>query len=49
MKINDGDKHYFMDLLWRSHHSGKDGEIHAVPEGITTAKEMVNRVILEVP
>jgi hypothetical protein len=48
VKLNDGDKYYFMNLLGRGHHSGKDGAIHADLAGITIAKEMVSRVIVEV-
>ena len=38
----------FMQLLGRGHHSGKHGDIIADLSGITTAKEMVSRVIVEV-
>ena len=48
IKLNDGDKYYFMNLLGRGHHSGKDGKIHSDLSGITTAKEMVSRIIIEV-
>jgi hypothetical protein len=40
--------YYFMQLLGRRHHSGKDGKIHTDLSGITTAKEMVSRIIVEV-
>lgn len=45
--LNGGDKYYFMTLLGRGHHSGKDGKIHTDLSGITTAREMVNRIIVE--
>lgn len=40
--------YYFMSLIGRGHHSGKDGDIHSDLSGITTAKEMVSRIIVEV-
>ena len=48
VKLNDGGRYYFMDLVGRGHHSGKDGDIHLDLSGITTAKEMVSRIIVEV-
>lgn len=47
VSLNDGEPYYFMNLLGRWHHSGKDGEIHTDLLGITTAKEMVSRIIVE--
>lgn len=40
--------YYFMSLKGRGHHSGIDGDIYTDVDGITTAKEMVSRVIVEV-
>ncbi|NET35063.1 MAG: DUF4405 domain-containing protein [Cyanothece sp. SIO1E1] len=38
-----------MQLLGRAHHSGQDGEIHTDLEQMTTALDMVDRVLVEVP
>jgi len=38
----------FMQLIGRGHHSGKNGEIYTDLSGVTTAKEMVHRAIVEV-
>lgn len=38
-----------MQLLGRAHHSGQDGEIRTDLGQMTTALEMVNRVLVEVP
>lgn len=46
--LNSDDRYYFMKLMGRGHHSGKDGKIHTDLSGITTAKDMVNRIIVEV-
>ena len=46
--LNDDQPYYFMQLIGRGHHSGKDGEVHADLSGITTAKQMVGRAIIEV-
>lgn len=43
-----GDRYKFMKLIGRGHHSGKDGLLYDDLSGITTAKEMLNRVIIEV-
>lgn len=40
--------YYFMRLVGRGHHSGKNGELYTDLEGITTAKQMVARAIVEV-
>ena len=40
--------YYFMTLMGRGHHSGKDGQIYTDLSGVTTAKEMVARAIVEV-
>lgn len=40
--------YYFLSLLGRGHHSGRDGEIHKDLSGITTAKKMIARAIVEV-
>lgn len=43
----EGERYNFMKLIGRGHHSGKDGELYTDLEGVTTAKEMLNRVIVE--
>lgn len=48
INLIDDQPYYFMKLLGRGHHSGKDGKIHTDLGGITTAKEMVSRIIVEV-
>jgi hypothetical protein len=48
VNLIDDQPYYFMKLLGRGHHSGKDGKIHTDLSGITTAKEMVSRIIVEV-
>ena len=40
--------YYFMSLIGRGHHSGKDGRVYTDLSGVTTAKEIVNRIIVEV-
>ncbi len=41
-------RYHFMRLLGRGHHSGETGEIYQDLSGISTAKEMVDRAIVEV-
>ena len=48
INLTDDQPYYFMRLIGRGHHSGKDGKIYTDLSGITTAKEMVNRIIVEV-
>lgn len=48
VNLNDATPYYFMKLLGHSHHSGKNGNIYTDMTGITTAKQMVERVIVEV-
>jgi len=36
-----------MELIGRGHHSGENGKIYTDMSGITTAKEMIKRVIVE--
>lgn len=43
-----GERYTFMKLIGRGHHSGKDGALYPDLNGITTAKDMLNRVIVEV-
>lgn len=38
-----------MQLLGRAHHSGQDGKIYTDLEQMTTALEMVDRILVEVP
>ncbi len=44
----EGDRYNFMKLVGRGHHSGEDGAVYTDLEGITTAKEILNRLIVEV-
>ena len=45
----DSDQQYtFMRLIGHGHHSGKNGKLYQDLRGITTAKEMINRAIVEV-
>lgn len=46
--LTKGQPYYFMELLGRGHHSGKDGQIYSDLSGITTAKQMVARAIVEI-
>ena len=48
INLEDTTSYYFMTLLGRGHHSGKDGQIYSDLSGITSAKEMLNRIIVEV-
>jgi len=48
INLDDDERYYFMNLIGRGHHSGQDGEVHTDLSGITTAKEMVSRIIVEV-
>lgn len=48
VNLKDDQPYYFMRLIGRGHHSGKNGEIYKDLSGITTAKEMVSRIIVEV-
>lgn len=40
--------YYFLSLVGRGHHSGRDGDIHTDLSGISTAKQMIARAIVEV-
>ncbi len=48
LNLNGGERYHFMSLIGRGHHSGKDGKVHQDLSGITTAQEMVSRIIVEV-
>jgi len=48
VNLSGGERYHFMSLIGRGHHSGKDGDIYTDLSGITTAKEMVSRIIVEV-
>lgn len=43
-----GQKYYAMELIGRGHHSGQDGRIYSDLSEITTARELVDRVIIEI-
>ena len=42
-----GQKYFAMEIIGRGHHSGKDGLIYTDLSEITTARELVDRVIVE--
>ncbi len=48
VSLKDDQPYYFMRLIGRGHHSGKNGKVYEDLSGITTAKEMVSRIIVEV-
>ncbi len=48
VNLNDEQPYYFMRLIGRGHHSGKNGKVYEDLTGITTAREMVSRIIVEV-
>ncbi|TQV85406.1 hypothetical protein [Aliikangiella coralliicola] len=48
ISLDDTQKLYAMELIGRGHHSGKDGNIYPDLENITTAREIIDRVIVEV-
>ena len=48
LNLKSDERYHFMRLIGRGHHSGKNGDLHKDLIGITTAKEMVSRVIVEV-
>lgn len=48
ISLNDNQKLYSMELIGRGHHSGQDGEIYRDLENITTAKQIVDRIVVEV-
>lgn len=41
-------QYYPMTLIGRGHHSGGDGDIHTDMDNLTTAKELIDRIIVEV-
>ncbi|HEY6530200.1 MAG TPA: hypothetical protein VIZ65_16045 [Cellvibrionaceae bacterium] len=49
--INPGSnqRYYPMQLIGRGHHSGQDGDIHADMNNMTTALEIIDRIIIEIP
>lgn len=46
--LAQGQNYFVMKLLGRGHHSGQDGKLYSDLAGITTAKDMVGRAIIEV-
>lgn len=44
----DGEKYYLMDLKGRGHHSGQTGELYQDLSGITTASEVIDRILIKV-
>lgn len=38
--------HFFMDLIGHSHYSGADGKLYTDLSGITTAKEIIERIVV---
>ncbi|MEO0367825.1 MAG: hypothetical protein AAF197_03460 [Pseudomonadota bacterium] len=47
VNIASGDQFTFLELIGRGHHSGQHGEIIKDLDGVTTAKQLVHRVIVE--
>ena len=45
--LNNADRYSIMSLLGRGHHSGQHGEIITDLSGVTTAKQLVDRVIVD--
>lgn len=43
----DGNKYYFMHLIGHGHHSGANGSLNRKLSTITTAKEILDRIILK--
>lgn len=46
--MNDGKDYYLMDLIGHGHHSGQDGRIYADLTTLTTALEIVERIVVGV-
>ncbi|MES2826109.1 MAG: DUF4405 domain-containing protein [Pseudomonadota bacterium] len=43
-----GQRYFPMAVVGRGHHSGQDGELYKDLENLTTAREMVDRIIVEI-
>lgn len=48
VSMDDKQSLYSMELVGRGHHSGRDGNIYQDLENITTAKQIIDRVVVEV-
>ncbi len=46
--MNDGKKYYLMELVGHGHHSGQTGEIYSDLSTLTTAKQIVERIVVGV-
>lgn len=46
--MNDGKAYYLMDLVGHGHHSGQSGKIYEDLSKLTTAKEIVERIVVGV-
>ncbi len=46
--LEDDQPFYFMSLIGRGHHSGQTGNVYTDMSGLTTAKQMVKRAIIEI-
>jgi hypothetical protein len=42
-------RYYPMQLIGRGHHSGQDGDVHTDLNNMTTALEIIDRIIIEIP
>lgn len=48
VNLSQGEPAYFMSLLGRGHHSGQHGDLISDLSGITTARQLIKRAIVEV-
>jgi hypothetical protein len=46
--LNSGNKEYEMQAIGHSHYSGKDGNLYTDLSTITTALEIVNKIIIRI-
>ena len=46
--MNDGKNYYLMELIGRGHHSGQNGEVYEDLYTLSTAKEIVERIVVGV-
>jgi len=46
--LQNGDSYYLMDLIGHGHHSGQTGEIFGDLSSLTTAKQIVERIVVGV-
>lgn len=46
--LDNAEPYHFMRLIGRGHHSGKEGKIYTDLSGVTTAKKIIDRAIVEI-